>query len=136
MKIHDGRITILVEHEYTTIRLHDGDSSTTFAEAKLTPEQLSQALSRLSMTKCEIELHGLDRIGKVHENSNFTFAITEEHRKDRTLLYDACLLALKKEGMEDWTPDNYWGRQSTFSKKDGVTYATATIRRWVEKPKQ
>ena len=52
MKIN-GKITILINQEYTRIELRDDDASTTFVEIKLTPEQLSMALSRLAFTPCK-----------------------------------------------------------------------------------
>lgn len=64
MKIEEARITFLVGAESTTITLHDMKSGSAFAEIKLTPIQLSQALSRLSYTNCEINLFGLDKLNK------------------------------------------------------------------------
>lgn len=133
MKIEEGRITILVSEERTTIEIKDDKASTTFCKVTLTPKQFSQALSRLSQTKCDVEVFALDRIGKIHENESFKFEIPKGLRssaksKELTAL---CIKSLSELDMTEWIPDGYFARQNTFSEKDGKTYATATIRRWV-----
>ena len=73
MKIKDGRITILVSKEQTRIEIKDNDASITFVRIEITPVQLSQALSRLSFVRCDMEVVGLDKIGKKMENKDFKF---------------------------------------------------------------
>jgi hypothetical protein len=133
MKIEEGRITILVSEEGTTIEIKDNKASITFCKVTLTPKQLSQALSRLSKTKCEIEVFGLDKIGKTHENETFQFEIPKELRSSTKLkeLTELCVKSLDELDMSEWKPDRYFASQNTFMEKDGKTYATAVIRRWV-----
>lgn len=133
MKLEDGRITILVSEEGATIHIRDSKSSTTFCKVTLTPVQLSQALSRLSETKCEVEVFGLYKIGKTHENENFIFEIPNELRSSTKSkeLTELCIKSLKELDMEEWKPDAYFASQNTFSEKDGKTYARAVIRRWI-----
>lgn len=130
MKIIDGRITVLINKDYTTIELHDTLSGGKFAQIKLSPEQLSSALSRLSHTKCEIELHGLDRLNKKMEWQKLVFEIGNVNRfeKDaKSKIFEKGLLACP----EGWELDNYFDSQDSFFEKDGIKYARATIRRWV-----
>ncbi len=133
MKLQDSRITILVSESGTTIEIIDGNAATTFCKVFLTPIQFSQALSRLSHTKCEIEVSSLDRVGKIHQNETFIFKIPKELRsstKSKELL-ELCKENLVKCDMGDWIPDSYFSSQNTFSEKEGQCYAQTTIRSWI-----
>lgn len=132
MKLENPKITILVNREYTEIEIHDTKSSTTFVKVRLTPEQLSSALSRLSHTECEVEVTDMDRINKKHEWQSFEFEIVENIPKEaKGYLNQTCLKALKKAGMEEWQSDNYFTSQNSFFTKDGKNYARVTVRRWI-----
>jgi len=124
-----GQITFLINRESTTIEVHDDDACTTFVSITLTPEQLSAILSRQSMVECELDVRGIEKVGKKHECRNFEFEVT--YSKDDKDLSVACEEALFKEGLYEWVSDNYYHSQNTFFKKDGKQYARTTIRRWV-----
>lgn len=129
MKLKDGRITFLISQESTTIQLKDNESSITFAEIVLTPEELSSALSRLSFTTCKIELHGLDKVGKKMETGSHIFEIQESIRGTK---FEGELYALAKTTCpKGWEPDCYFGSQNSFFSDNGRQYARVTIRRWV-----
>jgi hypothetical protein len=133
MKLRKAAITILVEQEYTIIRLHDEDSGVEFCEATLTPKQLSSALSRLSCTPCEIEVHGLDKLGKTHECKPFEFELSGRIAYDnqKKIAVEQCKKALVEQGMTEWVPDSHFSSRNSFFTKDGKNYARTTIRRWV-----
>lgn len=133
MKIEQGRITMLVSEERTVIEIKDNKASTTFCKVTLTPKQLSQALSRLSQTECEVEVFGLDKIGKTHESKNFQFEIPKELISSSKLkeLTELCVKSLNKLGMSEWKPDLYFASKNSFIEKEGKTYANTVIRRWV-----
>ena len=126
MKINNAKITILVGEEGTTITLLDGDSNTSFAEVTLTPVQLSQALSRLAHTKCEIEVHNLERVGRTMEHQEFEFELPPNNNRREAA--KKIVLALCPKG---WTPSTYFGSQNSFFYRDDKTFARTTIRRWV-----
>jgi len=133
MKLKNAKISILIGQNSTTIELYDADSSTTFAEITLTPEQLSSALSRLSQTPCECKLHGLDRIGKKMEHKPFEFEVGELNwigREEKA--YQLCLVEMKNQGLTEWKADSYFGSKTSFFEKEGKKFARATIRRWVD----
>ncbi len=134
MKLHDGRITIPVSEHGTTIEIIDSNASTTFCRIKLTPEQFSQALGRLSHTKCEVEVVSLDRVGKMHENQKFTFEIPKELKTSAKSkdLHELAKKNLSELEMTEWTPDEYFSSQDTFYEKDGKYFANVTIRRWTQ----
>lgn len=130
MKTINAKITMLINRDCTDIEIKDEDSITILARIQLTPEQLSAMLSRQSYVKCEsCEVGNLDRIGKKHENKQFEFEIT--YTKAESDLELACKEALFQQEMFGWIPDNYYGSQGSFFKKDGKDWARVTIRRWI-----
>lgn len=133
MKLENSSITFLVSGDKTTIELRDNDAATTFCKVTLTPEELSKALSRLSNTPCNIEVHNVDRLGKMHENETFEFEIPKELRgsSNTAELTKMCINSLKELSMEEWKTDGYFASQNTFFERDGKTYARCTIRRWI-----
>jgi hypothetical protein len=124
-----GKITMLVNTDYTTIQIEDSISSTLFCEVTLSPEQLSAILSRLACVSCELELHGLEKIGKTHECKTFEFEISEKEYKDR----DSVVLKAKADSLlkDEWVAEDYFNSQNSFFKKEKKQYARCTIRRWV-----
>lgn len=134
MQINKASISVLVSQESTTIELRDGDAGVTFAKVKLTPEQLSMALSRLMNTPCTIDVSNLDVIGKKLEVSNLEFEIPDQNfslYSNRKLGEDnlhKTALSLCKDG---WIPDKYYGSQDSLFTRDDKKYAKVTIRRWV-----
>lgn len=127
MKI-EGKITLLIGSEYTTIRLEDEVASTVFCEVTLTPQQLSDALSRLANTSCDIKLYGLDKLGKKHEHDTFVFRIPDKiSRNDRDKLREIANSMLS----DGWTTTDSFSSQGSFFTRNGDDYAQCTIRRWV-----
>lgn len=131
MKIN-GKITILINREFTTIELIDDDSSITFAKIVLTPEQLSSALSRIACTECNMQVYGLEKIGKTMEHKQLEFELPRMNMSsmDAKELNEIAQKLLDKEN-EGWVSESYFGSQNTFFTKDGKPYARCTIRRWV-----
>lgn len=125
----EGRISILISREQTTIDIQDENANVKFLKITLTPEQLSAALSRQMAVECEMEVRGIQKIGKTHENKSFEFEIPnglagsksedELHKLAQSLLSDG------------WVADKYFSSQNSFFKKDGIQYARCTIRRWI-----
>lgn len=128
MKLQDAKISILIDRDWTTIEIHDSKAATTFVKVKLTPAQLSSALSRLAMTECEAEVGDLDRVGKTHEWKSFEFEISGSADAS---LNQACQKAMKKAGLKDWISDDYYSSQNSFFSKEGKNYARVTIRRYI-----
>lgn len=132
MELINPKITILINSEFTEIIVHDDTSNVDVVKITLTPDQLSSALSRLSMTACKVTTGDLSRVGKVMENKYFEFEVPENiYRKDHEELVNLCNDALKKSEMIDWVSDNYYGSQNSFFKKEGISYARTTVRRWI-----
>jgi hypothetical protein len=130
----NGKITILINRENTHIELYDQDSSITFVRIALTPEQLSSALSRLAYTPCTMEVHGIDKLGKIQEIKTLEFERPREymgggdHKELNTIAQN-----ILDEENEGWVAEDYFSSQNTFFCKDELPYARCTCRRWVDK---
>jgi hypothetical protein len=125
----EGRISVLINRDGTTIEVEDENANARFLKITLTPEQLSAALSRQMAVECEIEVRGLEKIGKKHENKRFEFEIPSDLASSRN---DLELQKLAQSLLSDgWIAEKYFSSQNSFFKKDGVQYAICTIRRWV-----
>lgn len=125
----EGRISMLVNREETTIKIKDDKANVTLAVVSLTPEQLSMILSRQVDVECEIEVGNLSKIGKKHENKTFEFEIPSLIRGRK---FDSELQEIAQSQLSDgWVADGYFGSQNSFFTKDGKQYARCTIRRWI-----
>lgn len=131
MKI-EGKITILINQDYTRIELYDNKAGITFVEVTLTPEQLSSALSRLAYTGCDIDVHSLDKLGKKVEYKKIVFEIPKEleYARDSNELKKLAqdFLDISNEG---WISDGYFGSQDSFYSKGDKYYARCGARRWI-----
>lgn len=130
MKI-DGRITIYVSDEGAHIQIEDREANTTFCDIKMTPKQFTTAIGRQVNVKVEsMEIRGLSKVGKKHENKTFEFSLCVEDvpYTGREVLAKK---VVKDKCPEGWIPDNYFKSQDSFFKRDGIAWARCTIRRYV-----
>ena len=131
MKLKEGKITILFDHDGMSIELIDGLSTIHFAKVRLNPEQTVRALSRLGYCPCEIEVVGLDHVGKKLEHKDFEFEMVGDSKYSMRDTEKAKKLA-KKLCPSGWKPDLYFNSQDSFSYREGKRFAKTKIRRWVE----
>jgi hypothetical protein len=131
----EGRISILIGREGTRIEIKDEKSAVTFVEVNITPDQLSAALSRQALVECELEVRGLDCIGKKHENKTFSFEIPDSIDLSDRWTNDSVEKELQKYAQsllsDGWMSDGYFRSQNSFFEKDGKKWARVKIRRWV-----
>lgn len=125
-----GKITFLINRDQSTIQIMDVESGAQFLEIKLTPENLVAILSRQGHIDCDLEVRGLEKLGKKQEISNIEFKIPEgfsEYDVDRKKLgeYAQSLLT------DGWIAEWYFNSQNSFFTKDGVKFARCTTRRWI-----
>jgi len=130
-----GNITILVDGSGARIEVGDESSGIRFLKINLSAEQFMACLGRLSMVKCDLELSGIDQVGKTLEVGSHEFKVPAEIydlKWDDRQRFNQELEELAEEGlMYGWISDNYFGSQDSFFKKDGEQWARVTIRRWV-----
>lgn len=124
----EGRITILVDGNKTTVELRDEASRVRFARVELTPSEFCQLLSRTVEVDCKIEIAGLEKIGKKLTVDHLIFEMPEDsERSNREEIARRLAVELCPEG---WTPDPYFESRDSFLYKDGKTWARAIIRKW------
>jgi len=130
----EGALTLLVDSDYTRLEIQDRKSGITFVTAQLTPEQLCQALSRLAHTTIEIEVSGLENVGKAYEIKDFEFEVDPKieygmYKKDQE---EKLIKLAESKCPKGWYINTYFHSQNSFEKRNGVTYARTHIYRWVE----
>ena len=130
-----GNITILVDGNGARIEVEDESSGIRFLKINLSAEQFMACLGRLSMVKCDLELHGLNQIGKTLEVGKHEFKIPAElynRRYEEPDYFDKAAQELAQSQLTDgWIADSYFGSQGSFFQKDEEQWARVTIRRWV-----
>lgn len=121
---------MLVGSESTTIEIRDNNSDTTFVSIELTPEQLSRCLSKQGDVKCELDIRGIERVGKKHEWKTFEFKVPSNYDRYKSKCSD---LAFHVDELlsDGWKSDHYFKSQTSFFNKDGELWGRATIRRYV-----
>lgn len=125
---YNGRISLLINDDETTIEIYDEVSRECIVVVTLTPEQICTALSRLCRTECTIRVGNLERVGKKLLIDHLIFPMPEYSFNNKKEIASKEALRLCPEG---WLPDNYFGSQNSFFVKDVKTYARTTIRKWV-----
>ena len=127
----EGAITFSVNSEYATIGIRDVKACSTLLRITLTPEQLSQMLSRLAHTSCEkTELFNLDKAGKVHENKKVKIEKPKKMYASPPKKYEEIYEYVEKQIDPGWTMDRYLSSQDSFVYLEGKYYVNVIIRRW------
>ncbi len=130
-----GNITILVDGKGARIEVEDESSGIRFLKINLSAEQFMACLGRLANVECDMDVRGLDLIGKMRETGKFEFKIPAELynlRYEERDYFDKTAQELAQSQLADgWIADSYFGSQGSFFKKDGEQWARVTIRRWV-----
>lgn len=130
-----GNITILVDGRGVTIEVKDESSGIRFLKINLSAEQFMAGLGRLANVECDMDVCGLDLIGKTRETGKHEFKIPAElynRRYKEQGYFNKTVQELAQSQLNDgWIADSYFGSQSSFFKKDGEQWARVTIRRWV-----
>lgn len=115
--------------DYVTISFRDEVSRTRFAEAQLSYEAFGKLMAGLSETKANIEVSGLNVVGK------------ERKTQDRQLIVDGsiydkaeCIELIKKNSIRDagWHLVPYLGSKDSVVYRDGKTVITYTVERFEE----
>jgi len=129
--ILEGGVSILINDDGMRIEVEDRKSRTAFIRLKLNRKQTCQALSRLCTT-CEMDIRGLDRVGKRHEHKVFEFKMPPSEYKTRKKI---AVEEVKRVCPTGWIPDIGFSSQNSFFNKgkyeERDEWARTTIRRYV-----
>jgi hypothetical protein len=115
-------------HDWIEIRIGDDASRIEFVEAKIEMEEYARLISGLSHQPCEIEVRGVNHIGKrkVSESRTAVAKIDTLGRKElQQWLIDNC----QEEG---WILDPYLGSQGSISRNDGKLLLRYSVYKFVE----
>lgn len=131
----EGNITIFVDGKGAKIEVEDASSGIRFLEINLSSEQFMSCLGRLAMVKCDINVKGIEKVGKTMEISKHEFEIPDyvySLKLDDPDTFTQEVRELAQDGLMDgWIADSYFGSKDSFFTKDNKQYARVTIRRWV-----
>ena len=129
MSLSISRVHCNIEGDYVSIEVKDENACVKLLRLKMSMENFAQAITGLHSTECVGEVSGLDKVGKKHENRDFSFELPEGTKfRDKTAAVKAVMEACPK----GWTPDISFSSQNSFYSADGKEWARTTIRRWVE----
>ena len=115
--------------DYVSIKIRDDDASIRFCEARVKYAEFAQLITGLAYVDCELEVDGLQNVGKVREHKKFEFPLPEGtfHTKEQAQR------SLVEHIPESWSSSGYFNSQDSFFIKDGKPWARTTIVRWVNK---
>lgn len=130
MKLHDPRISILMDESGARIEITDSPSGITFLCARVTPENFTAAMGRLLNVDCTADVYSLDRIGFQHEHKPFVFKLPNEGPVAWDQRAAVAHAAAKEACPAGWEPTSYFGSQDSFFTKDGEDWARCKIERW------
>ena len=110
------------------IRLRDEASCVNFLEMKLTGEQFAEAITGLNFSGVEMEVRGLENVGKerVREKRSVICPLTTYKREQ---LHDWLLANCQEEG---WFIDGYLNSQTSTKSVDGGTLLNYAVYKYVE----
>lgn len=126
----NGTISIRFSDAGAVVEFHDRTASVTFAEAKLTPKQVMQFFSGLHVTRCEMEVGKLERVGKKLVLGEIIVELPDyaNYKNRKEIAMKLCDEQVK----DGEVADSHFGSQNSFFKKDGIEYARASTRKWVD----
>ena len=109
------------------IRFEDIASSIEFAEVTMTPEAFGSAITGLSSQDAELEVRGLQFVGKqrINELRQIECPLKTYDRKEMENW-------LRDNAQEDgWMVNTYLGSQSSIKHKDGKTILNYSVTKYV-----
>lgn len=125
-----GSLTLLAGED-TRFEIRDEDAVIQFVRFEMSGADFAKALGRRANVPVEIEVRGLERIGKVREQQVISFEVPEHSYKDRHVVASKAAAEACPDG---WEPPTYFGSQNSFFRLPGKEMARGMFLRWVEKP--
>lgn len=126
-----GRLTIgrrgcVVGEEDIVIEIEDDNLK--FVKLTLSLDDMMRALTGLAMVRGEMVVSNLDKVGKVCISDTIEFPVGDGYRDK-----EKAIAELPKYVPEGWIGSTYFGSQSSFFQRDGQTWATTSIYKYVER---
>jgi len=119
---HDGRKAI-------RITINDQASRIEFLDAEISMEDFAECLTGHGHQPIEIELRGMDVVGKTRVRETRTIEYTGSNSWEREVLEQWLQDNAQEEG---WIIDHYLGSQSSIDHMDGKTFLNYSVHKYVE----
>ncbi len=127
MKI-EGNLTILVSSERIEISVRDRNAGVKFLSTVINPETFCSMLGRLAEVPVELEVKGLQKVGKTMEIDTLEFCMpSHSYEEQKTVATTEAIKACP----DGWIPDTYFGSQDSFFRVGEKEMARCIIKRWV-----
>jgi hypothetical protein len=114
-----------------SILVNDSEARIEFLEIEIDLEAFSECITGLGHCDCEMEVRGLQNVGKKIENMPIVFEVPKELRYKGKC--DGVNMLAEKATPAGWKCSMYFGSQTSFFSKDDKYFARTTASRWVEK---
>jgi hypothetical protein len=114
--------------EYISIQVKDVTSRVRFLEVEISYAEFTACLTGLSETRCDLVVRGLQNVGKTKETDRIMFEMPKHNYNDTK---EVAILEAQKNTPKGWECDTYFGSQGSFYQKNGRSWATTLIYRWV-----
>jgi len=137
MKI-PGQITISTRRSpdegKVHIELRDPNAIVRFLALSMDMANFTRALGGLSCCDCEIEVHDLEKVGKIRESKPLEFELATHDFGDKRMAMASAAAADRCP--DGWTPNVSFNSQDSFYTRDGKSWARTTMHRWVERTEE
>lgn len=114
--------------ECIRIEVRDQNSRISFLSIKIGLEDFARALTGQWAIPVDLEVQGLEYVGKVKETKPLVIEMPQDTWKEKELA-EKLAIAQTDEG---WRPSLYFDSQSSFFTKDGKRYAQTHQYRYVK----
>lgn len=132
MKQLKGKIDLLFDRDKgLEIRVEDKTSGVQFLEVNVPAESVCTMLSRQTHINCDLEVRGLELVGKHEWFGDIEFRLPgslQSYHPDREAVTEYC----NKICPDNFNPSNYWGSQNSFFERDGMYWARTTVRTYLK----
>ncbi len=111
------------------IMVDDVEANIEFLDIEVALDDFADCLTGLSLVKCDIDVRGLDKVGKRLETDDLIFEMPSRVKYSER---NQVAAELARESAPDgWEASDYFCAQDSFFEKDGKSYARTSISRWV-----
>ena len=114
--------------EYISIQVKDVNSRVRFLEVEISYAEFTACLTGRSETKCDLVINNLSNVGKTKKTDTITFELPNHSYSNKK---EIAILEAKNRTPIGWEFETYFGSQGSFFQKDGKSWATTGIYRWV-----
>ena len=109
------------------IEIEDELSSQSFCKITISHENFIAALGRLKCSHMDMEVYGLEKVGKKMIMKPFEFEMPKHDYKNQKEIAKKEVLKVCPKG---WEADDWFSGQESFERRGNKVIAHTTIRKW------